>query len=231
MASTPAADDGTGERSATRLIAEGVLDGELAGLLWSLLEGGVPLVVATRHGEAAATEVRSAFAALVGSGHATADGALPGGTVHADSLEDLMRFSGAEHLDDVPDEARDLGVVLVLGRATPGEPLRLVRAHYVRPIERDAAGHIQRRPPALLSAWDEQAARLDHFFWAITDELATRVGSDAHDFDVAHRRRVRLLNDLAAARVFEADEIRRHIERAALVEAGTRGAAQADAPN
>jgi hypothetical protein len=99
----------------------------------------------------------------------------------------------------------------------------------VRPIERDAAGHVQRRPPALLSAWSSDMSRLDHFFWAITDELATRVGLEADEFDRLHRRRRRLLTDLVAARVFDLADMRRHIEAAALVEADAPS--HVDAPN
>lgn len=228
---TLAMSDATKERTATELIAAGVLDPELAALLWLLLEGGVPLVVTTNHGTPAAEELRGAFAALVGPGHTTADGALPGGTVRGAGLEDLLRISGAHDADDVPDDARELGVVLVLGQPDLGESVRLMRAHYVRPIERDAAGHIQRRPPALLSALDESTSRLDHFFWAITDELATRVEAEPHEFELAHRRRARLLAELVSARVFKGRDVSRHIERAALVESSSMGPSQADTPN
>ena len=218
-------------RTTTELIAEGFLDAELSALLWLFMDGGVPLVVATNHGTSAAEELRTAIAALVGSDRTTADGALPGGTVHGTSLEDLLRLSGAAESAEVPDDARELGVVVVLGQPELGGPVRLMRAHYVRPIERDVAGHLQRRPPALLSALDEGTSRLDHFFWAITDELATRVAIEAHEFDAAHRRRTRLLNELVAARVFDGRELRRHIERAALVESSAMGVSQADTPN
>ncbi len=223
-------DDGRG-RAATELIWAGFIDAQLTALLWLLVEGGVPLVVTTSHGTAAGEELRAALATLVSSGRTTADGALPGGTVHGTSLEDLLRLSGAGESDEVPDEARELGVVVVLGQPDLDEPVRLVRAHYVRPVERDVAGHLQRRPPALLSALDETTFRLDHFFWAITDELATRVVTDAHEFDVAHRRRTRLLSDLVSARVFDGSELRRHIERSALVESSAMGASQADTPH
>lgn len=218
-------------RTATELIAAAYLDAELTALLWLLIDGGVPLVVATTHGTSAGEELRTAMAALVGGGRTTADGTLPGGTVHGTSLEDLLRLGGAAESAEVPDGARELGVVVVLGQPDLGDEVRLVRAHYVRPIERDAAGHTQRRPPALLSALDEEMSRLDHFFWAITDELATRVATEAHEFDVAHRRRSRLLSELVAARVFDSIELRRHIERAALVESGALGVSQADTPN
>lgn len=232
-AATHAAGSTRAERTATELISEGVVDADLCAVLWLLMEAGVPLVVATKYAARAAEEVRGALAGLVGRNHATADGALAGGIVHGDSLEDVLRLSGAGPDDEVPDGARELGVVVVLGQSDPGEPLRVIRAHYIRPIERDGAGHIQRRPPALLSAWDERAGRLDHFHWGIANELARRAALEPREFEVAHRRRARLLDHLAAAGVFDQGDLRRHIEHAALVEAGTSagGGSQVDAPN
>ena len=218
-------------RAATELIADGVLDGDLCALLWLLMEAGVPLVVATDTAQTAAEEVRGALAGLVAGRNATADGALAGGVVHGDSLEDVLRLSGAGLDYEVPDAARELGVVLVLGQPDLGQPVCIVRAHYIRPIERDRAGHTQRRPPALLSAWDERAGRLDHFHWGISNELARRVDTEPGEFEVAHLWRTRLLDDLAAARVFDQEDLRRHVEHAALVEAGTGESSQVDAPN
>jgi hypothetical protein len=78
-------------------------------------------------------------------------------------------------------------------------------------VERDGAGHLQRRPPALLSARNSETGRLDHFSWAINDELATRVEMDAADFERAHAQRARLLHDLTVARVFDTDHVRQHL--------------------
>ncbi len=219
------------KRAATELIAEGVLDADLSALLWLLIEAGVPLVLATNGEPKLAEEVRGALSGLVARHLVTADGALAGGVLRGDSLEDVLRFNGATPDDEVPDAARELGVVLVLGQAEPGDLVRVVRAHYLRPIERDGAGHIQRRPPALLSAWDIGASRLDHFHWGISNELARRADMEPGDFEVVHRRRTRLLGDLASAGVFDQHDVRRHIEHAALVEAGAGGSSQVDAPN
>lgn len=218
-------------RTATELTAEGVLDADLAALLWLLMEAGVPLVVASRNAQTAAEEVRGALSGLVARHHVTADGALAGGVVRADSLADVLRLSGAAADGELPDAARELGLVLVVGQSDPGEQVRVIRAHYIRPIERDGAGHLQRRPPALLSAWDERAARLDHFHWGILSELAQRAATDLGEFEFMHRRRTRLLEDLASAQVFDQDELRRHIEHAGLVEASAGENSQADAPN
>lgn len=231
-ATKPAAGgDVQARRAATALIADGVLDADLCALLWMLIEASVPLVVASNNTPKAAEEVRGALSSLVARQVVTADGALAGGVLRGDSLEDVLRLNGATLDDEVPDAARELGVVLILGQPAPTDQARVVRAHYLRPIERDGAGHIQRRPPALLSAWNEGASRLDHFHWGISNELARRADREPGDFEVLHRQRTRLLDHLAAARVFDQDELRRHIEQAALVEAGVAGSSQVDAPN
>lgn len=220
--------------SPTRLIASGTLDAELAALLWLLAEHGVPLVAAaleTSRGE----ELRGAIRLLAAQRGATDDGTLAGGTVRADSLEDVLRLTGSTGPDPaLGDAARDLGVVCVLKntetRQTTSDKFMVSTAHYVRPVERDGAGHLQRRPPAILSAWDERANRFDHFFWAITDELATRANIDPAEFDATHHRRVVLLRDLVDAGILDEEHIRRHIDQAALVEAHV-GAIRANAPN
>lgn len=206
----------------TALVTEGVLDADLAALLWMLVESGVPLVVATtdaRHGE----RLRRSIAALKSDVRTTADGGLPGGVVLAQSLEDVMRRGGSHPGEEVPDAVRDIGVVVVLGaRDTylPNTPPRVLAAHYVRPVERDGAGHLQRRPPALLSAWDEQGQRLDHFHWGSTAELAARAAMDAADFEEEHARRTRLIERLAAAGIVESDQLRAQVARANLVAIG-----------
>src|SRR5262245_62553065 len=102
----------------TRLIAANWLDAELAALLWLLADGGVPLVVASDGDAGKAEEIRSAVGGLVTGGGRTADGALPGGVARGSSLEDVLRLGGivvgTGTQEGVPDEARDLGVVLVL---------------------------------------------------------------------------------------------------------------------
>jgi hypothetical protein len=198
----------------TELIAAETLDAELASLLWLLADGGVPLVVVTEGDPQQAQELRSATSALIGAagGHGrTADGALPGGIARGRSLEDVLRLGGIGFGEGVPDEARDIGVVVVLDSAPDGQRQRIARAHYVRPIERDVAGHLQRRPPTLLSARDDNTDRLDHFFWAINDELATRVEMDAADFERAHAHRARLLHELTAAHVFDSEHLLQHL--------------------
>jgi hypothetical protein len=177
------------------LVASGAVGAELAALVWVLAEQGVPLVVAASDGERAAT-VRHAFSSQVLAEQRARD-AVAGGTVIASSLEDVLRVLGAHaesgHGHDdagLADEARDLGVVLVVDLD------RVHVAHYVRPVERDAAGHLQRRPPAVLAAWNSGAAAFDDFWWAVTDELASRTGLTRHQLeDEVESRQRRLRGD------------------------------------
>jgi hypothetical protein len=164
-------------------VARGVLDAELAGLLRLLAEKELPIVVV-------GPESRSAErlrAAIVAARHASSADAA-GGVLVADSLEDVLRLSGAAAGGNVPDELRELGVVIILRGGDGESPERVVAAHYVRPLERDPAGHVQRRPPAILAAWDEKGDRFEHFAWGVTVELAARAGIDAPEFERAHRQ-------------------------------------------
>jgi hypothetical protein len=176
------------------LIAAEVIDVELAALVWLLAEHGVPLVVAARDVEQARW-LRAAISALLPDDRRAADIALSGGTFVADSFEEVLRVSGGlpeGPNGEVADSARDLGVVLVMRDG------RVRVAHYVRPVERDGAGHIQRRPPAILSASSDDGS-VDSFYWAFIDELATRAGMERDEFDDEHRRRIARLAAVPAA--------------------------------
>jgi hypothetical protein len=164
-------------------IAHSVLDAELAALLWILTDAGVPLVVASPLAEAAA-ELNAAFAQ-----HGR------GGVLLAGSLEEVLRLSGAAP-GTFPDELRELGVVVVVGEV--GGWARVMSAHYIRRLERDAAGHVQRRPPAVLAAWDAGDNRLEHFSWAITAELADHAGMSVDELDRKQADRAEFLTALAA---------------------------------
>ena len=108
-----------------------------------------------------------------------------GGVVLGGSLEEVLRVLGGG--GEITDDTRDLGVVLIVRDGKLGV------AHYVRPVERDAAGHLQRRPPAVLAARDSQSGVLDHFYWAYTDELATRAGISRHELEDERDARARQL--------------------------------------
>jgi hypothetical protein len=165
------------------LVGANELDAELAALLWLLAERGVPLVSASTD-RAAAERTRAAIARAVRATQPALD-SLAGGTLIAGSLEDVLRLStGTPKGAEVTDAARDLGVVVIRDQS------QVRSAHYIRPVERDGAGHLQRRPPALLAAWNPESDRLDHFWWSITAELAMRVDMDRAAFEDEHERRV-----------------------------------------
>jgi hypothetical protein len=164
------------------LVAADEIDAELAALLWLLAEHGVPLVSASTD-RGAAERTRAAVARAVRATQPALD-SLAGGTLIAGSLEDVLRLStGSPDGGQVTDSARDLGVVLVRDGG------HVTSAHYIRPVERDGAGHLQRRPPALLAARNPESGQLDHFWWSITEELADRAGMDRAGFEDEHQRR------------------------------------------
>jgi len=99
-----------------------------------------------------------------------------------------------------------LGLVLVLGPSASSatdhlgppaaDPLgRVLVAHWMRPVARDAHGHVQRLGPAVLAAWDEREGRWEHFAWGVMPELAMRIGQRPGDLD----RDVAARSDLIAA--------------------------------
>ena len=162
-------------------VSHGVIDDQLAALLWVLADNGVPLVVASRSSEAATT-LLAAFTEA-------------GGVLLAESFEEVLRLAGAP-AGNLPDELRELGIVVIVGQASGA--VRVTAAHYVRRLERDAAGHVQRRPPAVLAAWDPAERKLEHFWWAITAELADHAGMTAAELETRQDDRVGFLRALVA---------------------------------
>jgi hypothetical protein len=181
------------------LVRDGVLDAESAALCWLLVEGGVPVVVIGEVDVAERLLVADVLVHLPPGGPALIVD-LDAGRPSVDSLASFMRDGrrlavvaaapGLRELfetasmppDGLPEDAlRRLGLVLVLGMApsvAPGpivDRLRVVAIHYLRPLERDGAGHLQRRPPAVLATWDPVGDAFDHFAWGVTGELADRV--------------------------------------------------------
>lgn len=216
--------------SLVELIRTGVLDAELAALVWVLVEGEVPVVVAApdeRLG-AGAQLLRGIIGSIrpelddvelgqpltrAAAGRVTR-GKRPGGVVAGASLEDVHRRLAAPPLPMSDDELTFLGCVLVLGPSSAGAspgPLRVVAAHYARPLARDAHGHQQRLGPAVLATWDEGAGRYEHFSWGVLPEIAARLGRKAGDLerDLHHRRDD--LAGLAKAGIVSLDEVRRLI--------------------
>ncbi|HYL40378.1 MAG TPA: hypothetical protein VET90_03625 [Candidatus Binatus sp.] len=223
--------------SLVALVAAGTLDGELAALVWLLVEARLPLVVAAppaRLGAAAQLlrgVLRSIPASSAGGPGTTTPieeattpvdrlaawqlvhGERRGAVVGATSLEALRSDLSRAPFLLSPQELTFLGTVLVLA-PPPGQltgRLRVTAAHYVRPLARDAGGHPQELPPAVLATWDESRSRYEHFAWGVLPEIAARLGrkAGAVEADLRHRRDD--LAALASAGVTSVDEVRRLI--------------------
>jgi hypothetical protein len=137
-----------------------------------------------------------------------------GAVVRADSLEGVLGDLAAPPAGLSSDELRRIGIVAVLrriddgigpdaGASAPGTEAdlaawRVAACHYVRPLERDAAGHLQRRPPAILATWDSERDAYEHFAWGVTAELAMRAGYSRDEFEREHLARTRLVAGLVA---------------------------------
>ncbi len=194
------------------LVRAGAIDAELAALLWLLVDGGLPLVAAGGTEEQRAT-LLAMLDGLPGANGAPADHIAPNGvwgpvlrariaslrhgdrfraTAEAASLRELLEMLDAPTAGLTDDEIRTLGVIVVLD--TEG---RVGAVHLLRPVERDGAGHLQRRPPAVLAARDPRDGRLEHFTWAVTSELADRVDRSQADFESRQADRARLIDHLA----------------------------------
>jgi hypothetical protein len=132
-------------------------------------------------------------------------------TIHADSLDEVFEALRRPPIGADDDELSRLGIVLVLRRA--GDGLRRVAAaHYIRPTSRDEHGHVQRLGPAVLTTWDPDRDRFEHFGWGVTPELALRVGRKPGDFEVEVDRRRDYLAGLAEAGILDVDAVRGAIE-------------------
>ena len=206
------------------------LDAELAALAWLLVEGGIPLVVVAPPGrQGAGLDLARGILASVRPDPADADGLAagldrplawalvhghrPGAVMAGTSLEDLRNELARPPIRLSEDELSFLGCVLVLG-APEGRPagrLRVIAAHYVRPLARDAHGHAQLLPPAVLATWDTRLERYEHFAWGVLPEIAARLGRKAGDLeaDLHHRRDD--LAGLATAKLTDLAEVRRLI--------------------
>jgi energy-coupling factor transporter ATP-binding protein EcfA2 len=139
-----------------------------------------------------------------------------GATIHADALEEVLDELAGPEVSLSSDELSRLGVVLVLrafrDRATGVVLRRVAAAHYVRPVVRDAAGHVQRPGPAVLATWDPATDTFEDFAWGVVPELAERVGRRAGDFELERTRRADYLSGLVRAGMVAPDEVRAALE-------------------
>jgi hypothetical protein len=111
-------------------------------------------------------------------------------------LEDVLSGLAAPPVAAMDDELTQLGLVLILAPPESGA-VRVSAAHYLRPVSRDPEGHIRRFGPAVLATWDPGMRRFEHFAWAITDELAGRLGMGTADLEREQVHRADLLRRLA----------------------------------
>ncbi len=132
-------------------------------------------------------------------------------TIHADALDEVFDALSRPPVELGDDELSRLGTVLILRRVGDGLR-RVVAAHYVRPTVRDEHGHVQRLGPAVLSTWDPDHDRFEHFGWGITPELARRVGRRAGDFELEVDRRRDYLGGLAQAGIVDVGAVRAAID-------------------
>jgi len=227
---SPAATAPGAAPSLTGLLAQGVLDAELAALVWVLVEARIPLLVAAPAGRTAAAgqllagvlgsihpdEALDQLLAPLGAAGASSlvRGRRAGGVLEAGSLAEVRQRLGGGPLPLSDDQLTFLGCVLVVGESggggtAHGGRLRVIAAHYVRPLARDAHGHPQRLDPAVLATWDPRLGRYEHFAWGVVPEIAARLGRRAGDMeaDLHHRRDD--LAGLAKAGVTGLDEVRR----------------------
>ena len=134
-------------------------------------------------------------------------------TMIGGGLEDVFAALHAAPVGADDDELARLGLVLVVN-AFPAETAgreprrRVVAVHYVRPVVRDAHGHVQRLPPAVLAAHEPRTDRLEHFAWGIVGELAGRTGRPAIDFEREQAQRAGYLAGLVAGGISEPDAVR-----------------------
>ncbi len=212
--------------SIVELVRRGALDAELAAIVWVLVEGRIPLVVAAPerliHSGGGPDLLRGILASLrpdLGldgldrlaiaepltsrTARAIVHGERSGGLVIGDSLQDVRDDLGSNPpLGLTDDELSFLGCVLVLREddappvdaADPSmsahRAIRVVAAHYVRPLHRDEHGHPQQLGPAVLATWDPARSVFEHFAWGVVPEIAARLGRKAGDLeaDLHHRR-------------------------------------------
>jgi hypothetical protein len=138
-----------------------------------------------------------------------------GATIHADRLEDVHEALRSRRVGITDDELSYLGLVLIVRawREPDGSVTRrVVAAHYARPVGRDEHGHVQRLPPAVIAARDDDTDTLEHFAWGVMSELAIRLDRKAGDLERDQSERAGLLRDLVASGRTDVEAVRMAID-------------------
>jgi hypothetical protein len=119
--------------------------------------------------------------------------------VDADDFSGVLGVLARLGLSD--DAASFLGVVLVVERRPEaGGEARVVAAHYLRPLVRDAGGHPRRQRPAVLATWEPAGDGWEDFAWGIVPDLAERTRMRAGDLEAERERRAAVLSGQAHGR-------------------------------
>jgi hypothetical protein len=147
------------------ILRHGLLDAELAGLLWLFAANRVPIHVVP----GTASALRVALAELSADPAVVTDG--PG-----TSIEEVLR-------QPLPLRPATGAIVVTDERG------RVVAAHLLRPPLRDGAGHVRPQAPGVLAARVEADDRLEHFAWGVMPEIAAELEAQSGDLeaDVADR--------------------------------------------
>ena len=143
-------------------------------------------------------------------------GAAMAASIDGDSLEDVFARLRVHDVQLTDDELAFLGLVLVLrtveidsgGTSGPVPADRVVAAHYVRPLARDPAGHVQRPAPAVLATWEPRDDAFEHFAWGIAADLAGRAGLRPGDLDPQLEKRRAYLAGLVEAGLTGPNQLR-----------------------
>jgi len=132
-------------------------------------------------------------------------------SIDAGSLEEVFARLQRPDVGLNADELSFVGLVLMV-RTPDAARSRVTAAHYVRPLARDPAGHIQRPGPAALAVWEPATDSFEHFAWGIASDLAGRVGLRPGDLDAEVARRAEYLVGLVDAGVLDPAAVRSALE-------------------
>lgn len=117
-------------------------------------------------------------------------------SVHADTIDDVIRMYRHD-LRLMPVDIQRLGLIVnigLVGRTYPARR-RWFTTHFIKP--QTDPRHPDEIVPVPLSLWNDFDDTFEHADQAALDELATWVGMGCQEFDLALKRRIDCLQDLA----------------------------------